>query len=447
MTTQKRSGRKTLAIGGALVGVLVLLLLMASQRTARPSDATSTERAAPGVNAGALTASLPSSAGTPLPGASASATSSVSTADALSPRARRMRDDWCGYGLREGLREAKALEARNHAARQAGQPVDEAEESDAEKVLTQAREERLGAWIRTLRSRRDLRSQAIADLLAKDPGSTRHLHDLARRSTDPMITALALMRPCQEAGCRGIDAAQWARLEPDNLMAWIAQVSGGDAPTDQLPYLIERMGRDALRSEDYLGVLAQTLATLANDAKPGLQQMADNTLLATETGTYPTARLIQVMNACSPPLPNRNQRSSCEHIGELLWGMQDQLSRSIGLSLARGLVPPGHPRRREWEQRALHFDAATEALMTELFATVKRRTGTPEGLGCQAIADQHAEMRRMLQVSQWEQAEQALAASPESPETLQERAHAKRGGASRMETGPRMEPDASRPGR
>lgn len=451
MNTQDRSGRRTAAVGGVLACVLVFMLVSASKWTVPVSDGTEATGAASGASAAASTASAlaPADARAPLAvaqTASSGASGAASAADALSPRARRMRDDWCGFGMAEALREAEALEARNEAARKAGRPEEDAGESEAAQVLSQAREERQRAWIQTLRSRRDLRSHAVAELLVDDPPSRARLQDLARRSTDPMVTALAMMRPCKAPACRAIDPAQWSRLEPDNLMAWVAQIQGDTVPPEQLSYLIERMGRDARRSDDYLGALHQMLAALVV-SEPGLPQMAETELLASAWATFPVPNVRQVLMACSPAEMVPALHSSCERIADLLWDMPHQLGKALSMGMARRFVPPGHPRRSEWEQRALHFDAAAEALMADNLASMERWASKLPAQGCQAASEFHAGLRQTLLTPEWTRAEQALAASPDSREALVERARAKRGGRSPLDPVPTQAAPASASGR
>lgn len=450
MNERQRSGCRMAGLGVGLSGLLAALLWWGvrahdaanaappAQTAIRASEAVAPASAAP-ISAASSAASTASAA--------SEATPQTSPADTLSPRARRMRDDWCGYGMAEAMRQAQEFEARQSAARRAGQPEEDVEDPDAVQVISQAREERQRAWIRALRSRSDLRSQAVADVLVDEPSSRAHLQDLARRSTDPMVTALALMRPCKAPACRAVDAAQWSRLEPDNLMAWMAQLQGEAVPPEQLSYLIERMGRDTRRSDDYLSTLHQMLAALASTAEPGLQQMAETDLLASAMATVPLPSLQQVMQACTPPAMSTAQRGSCEHIADLLWDMPHQLAKALALGMARRSVPAGHPRRSEWEQRALHFDAATEALMADNLANMERWASRLPDHGCQAAGEFHADLRRTLQIPEWERAEQALAASPDGREALVERARAKRGGRSPLDPAPTQAAPASASGR
>lgn len=342
--------------------------------------------------------------------------------DGLSARARRMREDWCGYGLREAQRDEEEREARR-AGKPAGEEAEKA--ADADQVMDQAREQVLATWIARLRSRKDLRSQAIADYLAGDTPSRAHLQDLARRSTDPMVTVLALQRPCKSQACTAVDAAQWARLEPDNLMAWMAQ-----AQTEQTPYLIERMGREAQRSEDYGVALGQALADLADASSPGLRQMAEESLLTSLLAAWNLPSFSAVLSSCQAARGQPVMTAHCEHIAQLMWNSPHLLGRALALALARRLVPATHPQRPEWERRALHFEALMQADIERSQAQLERWARMPVQEGCAAAALEHAALRQRLRLGEWALAQELQTASGESLEVLAARSRARRDGRS-----------------
>lgn len=376
-------------------------------------------------------AAAPAPAPKPLP-SSASAPAAVSPPlagpppDGLSPRARRMREDWCGYGLQEAHREEQQREAG-----QGRSPASEEDEdvSDAEQVMAQAREQVLASWISALRGRKDLRAQAIADYLAGDTASRAHLQDLARRSTDPMVTALALQRPCKGQACAAVDAAQWARLEPDNLMAWMAQ-----ARTEQMPYLIERMGREAQRSEDYLLPLSQVLAELSDATAPGLRQMAELELMVGILSAWNLPAVRPMLDSCQAARTQPATAAHCERIAQLMWESPHLLGRGLALSLARRLVPPGHAQRPEWERRALRYEALLQAEMDHHQAQVERWERSPAQEGCRVAALDHAELRKRLRMGEWAHTQEFQAASGESLEVLARRNRADRDGRSILDS-------------
>ncbi|MBB2487391.1 hypothetical protein H5407_19315 [Mitsuaria sp. WAJ17] len=346
--------------------------------------------------------------------------------DGLTPRARRMREDWCGYGLQEAHKEEQQREAR-----QIRDTADEAAEDtgEAELLMAQAREQVLAFWISVLRDRKDLRSQAIADYLAGDTPSRAHLQDLARRSTDPMVTALALQRPCKGQACTAVDKAQWARLEPDNLMAWMAQTG-----TEQTAYLIERMGREAQRSEDYLLPLSQALAELSVATTPGLRQMAELELMAGVLASWNLPAMRPVLDGCQAARTQPAMATHCERIAQLMWGSSHLLGRGLALALARRLVPPTHDQRPEWERRALRYEALVQAEMDRSQAQAERWAHRLPQEGCRVAAFDHAELRKRMRLGEWAFAQDFQAASGDSLEVLALRNRASRDGRSLLDS-------------
>ena len=395
---------------------------------ATPAGADAAVRATPfAAEAAPLPLSLPAA---PASSASSAAAPATDPFASLSPRARRMAADWCGYGAREAMKEEEAREARKKDGRSSAE--DEAP-SDGEQVMNIARSERLQAWIRTLRSRSDLRSQAIGDFLAGDTPSRAHLQDLARRSTDPMVTALALARPCKAEGCRMVDAAQWARLEPDNLMAWMAQLQDGKLPAEQVNYLLERMAREARRADDYTLALTQAIAGLAQARTPGLQQMAEGDLLGNQMAAIPIPSVRPLIEACKPGRNPAPPAGACQHVAALMWQMPQLLHRALALALARTSVPPGDPLRAEWEQRSEQYEAYSEAMHDTNLKELEQVLGSMgQGL-CSAGSRLHEGFARLMTTGEWELAEQALAAASEPASALVQRARAKRNGRSMMD--------------
>ena len=346
--------------------------------------------------------------------------------DGLSARARRMREDWCGYGLPEANKEEEQRDAQRDRAHDSEEAEDP---SDAEQVRAQAREQVLATWIARLRSRKDLRSQAIADYLAGDTPSRAHLQDLARRSTDPMVTVLALQRPCKSQACTAVDAAQWARLEPDNLMAWMAQ-----AGTEQMPYLIERMGRDARRNEDYLLPLSQTLAELSDATAPGLRQMAELELVVGILSAWNPPAMRPVLDSCQAARSQPVTAAHCERIAQLMWDSPHLLGRGVALALVRRLLPLTHAQRSEWEHRALRFEGLLQADLERSQAQAERWIRSPAQDGCRVAALDHAELRRRLRLGEWARVQDLQAASGERLEVLAAKYRADRNGRSVLDS-------------
>lgn len=350
----------------------------------------------------------------------------------LSPRARRMAADWCGYGAREAMKE----EERKGAAQGDTVTSDGAPASDGEQVLDAARAHVLRHWLRTLRSRRDLRSQAIADYLAGDTASRARLQDLARRSTDPMVTALALQRPCKAEGCRMVDTAQWARLEPDNLAAWLVQLQAPSTSPEQLSYLIERMGQDARRYDDYLPALSQTLAALAGTETPGLTQGIEVDLLSGTVTGWPWQSLRRLMDRCQAASQQPVTAAHCARIARVMWDSAALIPRGQALGLARRVVPTGHAQRPDWEDRALRYDALLAVEAASAQALAERLERTPAEQVCQTSAALHADLRHRYRLGDWAYAEERLPTLGEPLEALARKTRHDRDGRSLLEESP-----------
>lgn len=196
-----------------------------------------------------------------------------------------MRADWCGFGAAEHERETDALLARIQAAdRWVGpEALAELNDTDGAQVLAHARDQVRQRWVQALRRSGDPRSLAVAEYLG--PGedasaeeidaSRRRLQALARSNSDPLLTALALMRPCAGRGCVNVEASQWSRLEPQNLQAWLALLRG--APKEALPldYVIERMASQGQYTNAYDREVIRRLLALPQATAPGLQAEAE----------------------------------------------------------------------------------------------------------------------------------------------------------------------------
>lgn len=432
-----------------LTGLALCLALGLGYRALSESPAEN--RVVNAAAAGVASAPRPApQASPPLPAmqpTSAASAPALATGDAfaqLSPRARRMAADWCGYGATEMMKDARAREAagKDDHATAGGDPP-----SDGEQIMDAARAQRLQDWIRTLRARSDVRSQAIGDYLAGDTPSRAHLQDLARRSTDPMVTALALARPCKAEGCRMVDAAQWARLEPDNLMAWMAQLKDKQQTPEQVSYLIERMGREATRADDYSLTLSQVVASLAQARTPGLQQSAEAELLSQRVMDVPLPNFHPLVEACKPGRAPAAPAGACAHMAGLMWDQPNLMHRALALALARQAVPVDDAQRAQWERRGERYEVLSEALMDANAAEFEQLLDQSKPDLCGASGRLHEMLRQVMGTGEWERAAQAWAAASQPQEAMIQRARQKRGGRSMMEAMPvrdRAASDASR---
>lgn len=275
--------------------------------------------------------------------------------DGLSPRARRMREDWCGYGAREAAKDEALSRSLDSAA---------SEGLDSMRALRAAQREQRAHWVRRLTERGDPRSLAIAAFLDEafrslppvDPGSRARLQDLARRSTDPMLTSLALQRACPAGQCINVETTQWSRLEPDNAQAWLAQWNDETLPPHRKLELITQIASQARRADPYSAELVRVLRSLPAATEPGLAHQAETLLLA-EFRTDPGAGLMNMGTFCIRGGEAPEQKRSCLAIADLLWRQDDLYLRWLASAMGQTLQGGSGP----WGERSLLQDAVQHA--------------------------------------------------------------------------------------
>lgn len=196
-----------------------------------------------------------------------------------------------------------------------------------------------------LKQRSDLRSIALADYLLAASGAPGgeeargRLQDRARASTDPMLTVMALHMPCVKPGCRNIEASQWSRLDPDNLLAWLAlpQLRSADAS-----YLLERVASDARTVRSY----REEADALLQDLPPsGIGWRASWGLM----------NLSAVSGACGW-LRDRVTAGRCETMAEGLWSEGGTVERHLAVLIAQRVLTQLPERSAAWEARLREFD-------------------------------------------------------------------------------------------
>ncbi len=203
------------------------------------------------------------------------------------------------------------------------------------------------AAVALLQQRRDLRSLALADYLlaasdvAEGEAARERLQDRARSSTDPMLTVLALHMPCVRPGCRNIEASQWSRLEPANLLAWLALPTRGAADGR---YLLDEIASHVRHSRSY----QEEAAALLQDLPPtGLAVRQPWGILNVRVLAHHCRSLGDLVTA-----------ERCEAVGELLWADGGATERLIALILAQHAQALLPERRAVWGPRLRELEAA-----------------------------------------------------------------------------------------
>jgi len=316
-------------------------------------------------------------------------------AEELSPRAQRMRADWCGYGAVESAKEERARSALDSEA---------LERLDGIRVLRAAQRQLRARWVRQLSERGDQRSLAIAAFLdeafqhlpPEDPGSRVRLQDLARRSTDPLVTALALQRPCGPGQCVTIEATQWSRLEPDNALAWMAQWRGAALPPHRQLELITQMAAQARHADTHNRALLQVLRSLPAASEPGLPHLAESMLLF-DFRADQASSLLALPGACGKGSEQPELRQACLAIAERFWQQDDAFLRSTAVDMAA----PRPPRSEPWAARAMLVEAVRRAVadldQQELQVLETRMPRDP----CGSLPALRAWLERRLELDDW----------------------------------------------
>ncbi|RZJ09921.1 MAG: hypothetical protein EOP39_10145 [Rubrivivax sp.] len=211
-----------------------------------------------------------------------------------------------------------------------------------------------------LRQRGDVRSLAVAEFLDTSgndaPLSRARLQAIGRSSNDPMITALALLRPCAPDVCSNVEVSQWSRLEPANLNAWRAMLDSmtGRSAAHWAGYVLDRMGREGRYSRSYQKEFREAILGLPQTDTPGLASQAETQLLVGILAAWPIPRMSPLTLACGAD-PSTAHR--CATVAELLWQQDDLMDHLGALGLVRRILTLRPDLRDHWEPRARELEA------------------------------------------------------------------------------------------
>jgi hypothetical protein len=277
---------------------------------------------------------------------------------------QRMKADWCGFGAAEQSRQADAVleKAGAHGGLIGMDAIAELNSTPGAEVVEEAVAQVRQRWVRALLQRGDPRAVAVAEYLGGADGdearARARLQALARTSADPMVTALALQRPCGAGSCRNVERAQWSRLEPANLQAWLMLLGDARARQTQEAYALERMASEARYSISYERELKTLLLGLPQTEAPGLAQDAELQLIISTTAAWPTPSMRPVMELCRTRAADPVVQHRCAAVAELMWQGENLLERGMATSLVRHLMPARAGLQAQWQPRAREFEAA-----------------------------------------------------------------------------------------
>lgn len=361
---------RTLLRGLAMAGLLILLLLLIRRGLGDPSAGSDTRpKVVEPRHEAPATLPMPAER----PSATARAEGSAPEADGILPPdaaqttyARRLRADWCGFGAAETWREAQQKpDEHSPGARSPSQ-------QSREQVMKEAQAQVIQNWQQSLRHRGEPRASALAEFIAASQtddlklnrAGRARLQAMALASSDPMLTALALQKPCDAGQCRNVEGTQWSRLEPENLNAWLQLFGDPQLRPSQGDYLMERMASQSKFSRSYARETGEMLSQLLQTEIPDLMHEAETTLLGQLAGTwsFPTYRpLLQRCRERHPPavVARPADARNCEAIADALWAEGDRLERRMALALAGAVLSPAQAQRARWEDRAREAEAVT----------------------------------------------------------------------------------------
>ncbi|MDR7331677.1 hypothetical protein [Roseateles asaccharophilus] len=346
----------------------------------------------------------PASAASAVPGLEARNTESLEGLDRAGLK-QRMKADWCGFGVAEFNRQRQAAYDRakaNRSGTQAG-AADEAEGTPGAEVLAEAQAEVRRRWVQALAQRGDPRSRAVAELLGgadgDDAKSSARLQALARTSSDPMVTAMALQRPCEPHACANIEMSQWSRLEPANLLSWLALLrdpGAGEPRRDQADYVLERAASEARYSRTYARELFEVLSSLQEAGRGGLAVDAELKLYGHVLAGQMFDHVGTVRTLCreTPPMDVTTVQR-CTAVLEALWSGDTTLERLFALVTAKGMFPAQPALRARWDPRLREYEAVTEWRREQM--------SSPKGAHCERTIEMRKTVRQAAEHGEWGQ--------------------------------------------
>jgi len=293
-------------------------------------------------------------------GAGASAPSpSAASAPVLSDAAlASIEAQWCSHGsLQESQQQAAALAGEGETLDAEAQSRLRALEDSwpSTQARRQVRARLLRAWQASLRRHGDDASLALALLIGHGPHETpstealQALQDLAMRSGDPWVQAVALQRRAHclaTPGCRAVPAERWALLEPENLAAWVAAT-----PPDAPPSIARwKQWSQARRWDDGSSRMMLTLLALPWPDKPGLEQEIAMMELTGWRVTWSTMLPLPLTRACRVRELPAQARQLCTQAADWLWGTPG--ASLLDWTLAVHLAQPGElGSQARWQAR------------------------------------------------------------------------------------------------
>jgi hypothetical protein len=226
------------------------------------------------------------------------------------------------------------------------------------------------SWIAQLRNQGDARSLATAAFLAiegvgRDDGWAENVmafHAEASRTSDPYVLQLwqFASRWCGTRGtsCQALPHTRWAQIEPNNLLAWLANVQGSKGLTEA-----QWRGVEAARYvRDYQYELRARLLALLAKTPPSLE--LEIGLETAERGLF-SPSVLTLERECTKPEAANRHRNACLRAASLFWNAPQALlmDRATALALSERLNAQGDA---VWAGRLVEFNAISHEVGTAL---------------------------------------------------------------------------------
>jgi len=281
----------------------------------------------------------------------------------------------------------------------------------------------------------------MADFLSRDEVSRARLQARARSSSDPMLTALALQRPCEPGVCRNIEASQWSRLEPANVLAWAALfIAPRDARRSLQGYVLERMVSEARYSNNYVQEGMALLMSLPQTTTPGFQSAAEyEAFIGIAASWGGPQSFYPLREVCRERLAEPGIADRCVALAELLWREGDVRERNDAIRLVRKALVTRPALQPAWESRAREVEAFSEWEMHFASSRWWQRLvpdAKPVTSACQLLPEQRRMQREFVVHDIWERGHVEMRQSGVSEVELSERRRRAINGRSVLDPGP-----------
>jgi len=392
-----------------VIGALLVLWIW----TARRGIAADAEAMTPpAASASAATAVLARVMATPASASVAAAQAPALVANIVDRRAvlaSQMKADWCGFGAEQRRQWLAAANAASGAASVAPRPDPDMllSEEVGKELLAEASAEAVKRWIAVLTRRGDPRSLALADYLSGNAEANARLQQGALSSADPLVTVLALRRPCTGGACINVEASQWSRLEPENLQAWLALAeTPAGAGRNQQGYVLERAASAARYSRSYQREFHELLLGLPQTEAPGLQAQAEAEFISGTAAAWPWRSTRPLLDSCRNGMAEAGVAQRCETVANLLWQQDSQIDHAMAIALARPLLPVRPDLRAQWERRAREYEAVSQWMQGALQRVLEKLVPDDDALAsrCGTLGPLRQMQHEMAARGDWDRA-------------------------------------------